>query len=269
MIRGAGALALSFLVFIGGPAIGAAPRVMSLDQCADQYVLALSPRVAIVGVSPRVDNADSYLRAQAGGLPRRRASEEAILAARPEVLVRYWGGDEALLRQAQARGVTIVSIGEATDFDGVRANVRRVAASLGQPAKGEALIARMDAQIAAAHGAWRGRDGLYLTSGGDTAGRGTLLGAIMSAAGLSNDAPAPGYASVSLERLALDPPGVLVLGFFEPADVARQSWAAGRLALIQRITAGRPAISLPAAVIGCPAWFAGDAVQALAAQAPS
>lgn len=31
----------------------AAPRVMSLDSCADQYVLALAPREAIVGLSHR------------------------------------------------------------------------------------------------------------------------------------------------------------------------------------------------------------------------
>ena len=61
---------LAAALALAGPA-QAAPRVMSLDQCADQYVLALSPREAIVGVSPRVDDRDSYLRARAAGLPQR------------------------------------------------------------------------------------------------------------------------------------------------------------------------------------------------------
>jgi iron complex transport system substrate-binding protein len=45
----------------------AAPRVLSLDQCADQFVMALSPRNVIVGVSSRADDADSRLRLAARG----------------------------------------------------------------------------------------------------------------------------------------------------------------------------------------------------------
>lgn len=263
-------LALAFAIgLLASAACAAPPRVMALDQCADQYVLALAPHDAIVGVSPRVDNNDSYLRELADGLPRRRASAEAILAAQPQVLVRLWGGSEGVLRQAAARGVRIVRIDDAETFSGVRANVRRVAAALDQRAKGEALIARMDSQIAAARGAWRGRDGLYLTSGGDTAGPDTLIGAIMAAAGLKNDARGPGYGSVSLERLALGPPAVLVLGYFDPADLARQSWAFGRLRFVRKAASHSVVVSLPASEIGCPAWFAGQAVQALAARAPS
>jgi iron complex transport system substrate-binding protein len=51
---------------------------MSLDQCADQYVLALSPRSAIAALSTRARNPDSYLRAQAAGLPEKRATIESV-----------------------------------------------------------------------------------------------------------------------------------------------------------------------------------------------
>ena len=40
----------------------------------------------------------------------------------------------------------------------------RVAAALGEPARGEALIAHMNAQLAASAGAWRGKPAIYLTS---------------------------------------------------------------------------------------------------------
>ena len=68
----------------------AAPRVLSLDQCADQYVLALSPRVSIVGLSTRANDPDSRLRELARGLPLRRTTLESALAARPDLVVRYW-----------------------------------------------------------------------------------------------------------------------------------------------------------------------------------
>lgn len=241
-----------------------APRVQSLDQCADQYVLALSPRAAIVGLSKRVLNADSYLAAQARGLPRRRASSEAVLATGPAVVVRYWGGEPRLLADLTARGVTVVNIEDATDFAGVRANVRKVALALGQPAAGEALIARMDRKLAASAGAWRGAGALYLTSGGATAGQGTLIDAMMRAAGMTNLAGASGYHAVSFEGLVLWPPRALVLGFFDsPTDVF-QRWSFGRHQSLRRLAEHRAVVSLPGAILGCPAWFAADGAWTIA-----
>jgi iron complex transport system substrate-binding protein len=238
--------------------------VVSLDQCADQYVLAMAPRADIAGLSYRAVDADSYLGDRARGLPLRRASLEAVLAARPDLVVRYWGGDEAMSRRLRARGVRVVTIGDATDFEGVRADVRRVAAALGRPERGEALIANMDSELDGAHGAWSGRRALYLTPGGFTAGQGTLVGAIMAAAGLRGAASAPGYQPVSLERLTLRPPDGLVLGFFDPASSGTQHWPVARLGAVQRIARGRVLAELPGALLGCPAWFAADAAAELA-----
>jgi iron complex transport system substrate-binding protein len=243
--------------------------VVSLDQCADQYVLALAPRGDIAGLSYRAVDADSYLRQQARGLPLRRASLEAVLAVRPDVVVRSWGGDQAMARRLGERGVKVVAIEDATNFEGVRADVRRVAAALGRPARGEALVARMDARLDAARGAWGGRRALYLTPGGFTAGPGTLVGAIMAAAGLRDAASAPGYAPVPLERLALQPPDGLVLGFFDRASLGTQHWPAARLEVVRQIAGSRVLAELPGALLGCPAWFAADAAAELARSAPA
>jgi iron complex transport system substrate-binding protein len=133
-------------LLISGPA-SAAPRVLSLDQCADQYVLALAPRSEIVGLSKRALNADSYEQNRASGLPERRATLESALGARPTVAVVYWTQEARLPQALRQRGVNVVQIEEANDFPGIRANIRKVAAALGEPAAGEALVARMDAQL--------------------------------------------------------------------------------------------------------------------------
>ncbi len=242
----------------------AAPRAVSLDQCADQYLLALSPRASIAGLSRRALNSDSYLAPMARGLPLRRATSESVLAARPEVVVRYWGGDERLLADLSRRGVRVVRLDDATSFDGVRANVRRVAAALGGGPAGEALIARMDRQLAASAGAWRGAGALYLTSGGATAGGGTLIDAMMRAAGLTNLAGGRGFHSVRLEALILAPPTLVVLGFFEAGALAAQHWGLGRLQALRTVAARRAIVSLPGALLGCPAWFAADGAAAIA-----
>lgn len=249
--------------------VHAGPRVYSLDQCADQYVLALSDRADIVGLSKRATKADSYLAARARGLPQRRATSEAVLASAPAVVVRYWGGDARLVADLERRGVRVVAIDDAADFQGVRANIRRVAAALDQRGAGEGLIARMDARLAAARGAWGGAGALYLTSGGDTAGRATLIDAMLRAAGLTNLVAVAGFPTLSLESLVLSPPAALVLGFFDAEADAFQHWSLGRRASLRRLAEQRAIVSLPAALLGCPAWFAADAVERLAAARPS
>ena len=242
--------------------------MLSLDQCADQYVLALSPRASIVGLSTRADDADSRLRALARGLPRRRIDLESALAAEPQAVVRYWGGDPRLVRALESRGVTVVTIGEAAGFADVRRNIRAVAAALDRRPQGEALIADMDARLRRAAGAWRGTRALYLTPSGVTAGSGTLVDAVMRAAGMTNAEARPGYQTVSLEGLALDPPKTVVLGFFDTFQLAGDSWGPGRHEVLKRVVRERAAASLPGSMLGCPDWGAAQAAELLAAKAP-
>src|SRR4051812_21793442 len=107
MVRGM--LIAVLAAFAAAPA-AAGPRVYSLDQCADQYVMALVPRGDIAALSHRADDADSYLRDQATGLPRRRAGLEPVLASKAQVVVRYWGGDTMLTQALEKRGVRVVTI---------------------------------------------------------------------------------------------------------------------------------------------------------------
>jgi iron complex transport system substrate-binding protein len=249
-----------------GDALGG-PRAFSLDQCADQYVLALSPRADIAGLSKRARAPDSFLRAAAVGLPERRATAESVLAARPEVVVRYWGGDARLAATLERRRMRVLTIEDASDFNGVRTNIRKVAAGLGQTAAGERLIGHMDAELAAAAGAGGGRGLYYVTSGGDTQGPGTLIDAMIRAAGFANLATRPGFGVLSLEDLVLRPPSLVALGFFDENMAAYERWSVGRSRVLQRLAEARGTVSLRGAILGCPAWFVADGASELAAWA--
>ena len=246
------------------PPAAAGPRVMSLDSCADQYVLALAPRETIVGLSHRAVSRDSYMRREAAGLPLRRATFESLVSARPDVVVRLWGGDARLSRALAGKGVTAVTLDDAADFEALRVNVRKVAAALDRRPEGEALIARMDAQLARAAGAGKGRRALYLTPGGYTAGSNTLIDATLKAAGYGNAVSAPYFAPVSLEQLVMKPPAALVLGLFDMARAGADRWGPGRHAALRRLIQTRTVASLPTEVVGCPGWFAADGVAMLA-----
>ncbi|MBS0296275.1 MAG: ABC transporter substrate-binding protein [Proteobacteria bacterium] len=235
---------------------------MSVDQCSDQYVMALAPRNWIVGVSPHADDSDAFLRRQAKGLPVRRPTLESLLAAHPDVVVRYWTSDQRLLNGLRQRGIKVVQIEDAKGFDDIRRNIRTISKALEREPQGQAMIAEMDAKLAKSRGAWGGRKALYLTPGGFTSGSGTLVEAIMDAAGLRNAVTAPGYQPVSLEKFVLQPPDLLVLGFFDEASGGR--WDVGRRPLVRRIAKGRTVADLPADLLGCPGWFAADASVRLA-----
>jgi iron complex transport system substrate-binding protein len=173
-------------------------------------------------------------------------------------VVRLWGGDARLSNALRTKGVTPVALDDAADFDGVRANVRKVAAALDRRPQGEALLARMDAQLASAAGAGKGRPALYLTPGGYTSGAGTLIDAMLKAAGYSNASKAVAFAPVSLEQMVMKPPMAVVLGLFDLMKAGSDHWGPGRHAALRKAMAGRVVASLPAAVVGCPAWFAAD-----------
>ena len=237
---------------------------MSLDQCGDQYALALAPD-ADLALSPRADDPDSWMREAAAGRRRVRPTLEAAVVFEPDVVVRYWGGDARLLSRLEARGVRVVTLEDATDFEGVRQNIRATAQALGVPSRGDALVARMDARLdeAAPTPGTRRRSALYLTAGGFTAGRGTLVEAILGAAGLVNATPIAGFAPVSVERIALSPPTRFVLGFF---DQSRSDWRGpGRHPVVRAAARDRVVARLPAASLTCPAWFAADAAAMLKA----
>lgn len=254
---------LAAMAFAPLPAL-AGPRVMSLDSCADQYVLALAPRDNIVGLSHRAIAKDSYMRERAAGLPLRRATFESLVAAKPDVVVRLWGGDARLSKALEKKTIATVALDDAADFDGVRANVRKVAAALDRRPEGEALIARMDAQLARSAGAGQGRPALYLTPGGYTAGSGTLIDAMLKAAGYSNANTAPYFAPVSLEQMVMRPPAAVVLGLFDTVRAGADRWGPGRHAAMRKAVETRTVASLPASVVGCGAWFAADGSEALA-----
>ena len=269
MITAARALgAVAAAMVLAHPALAAGPNVMSLDSCADQYVLALAPRDTIVGLSHRAGAPDSYMRKASVGLPRRRATVESLVAAKPRVVVRHWGGDARLVSALERRGVRTVRIDDAADFEAVRANVRRVAEALDRKITGEALIARMDSQLRAASGTWKGESALYLTPGGYTAGSGTLIDAMLKASGLSNASPGPFFSAVPLETMVMAPPRAVVLGFFDLTRAGSDRWGPGRHAALKRVTRDRTLASLPGAVVGCPAWFAADGAALLAQARP-
>ena len=126
---------------------GPARRIVSLDYCADQYVLGLAERSRILALSPDAGEAFSYLRAAAAGLPAVRPRAEDVLALRPDLVVRSYGGGPRAQAFFERSGVPVLQLDYAPDISAVRDGIRKAAAELGVPARGEAVIAEMDTRL--------------------------------------------------------------------------------------------------------------------------
>lgn len=189
------------------PAPARAARVVSLNLCTDQYLLALAPEQAAGVTFLAADPALSALAARARDVPRVRADAEAVLRLHPDlVLAGPWGAGAALAALAR-QGVPIHRLAPAEDFDAIRARTREAAALLGATARGEALLAAMQATLTSAPPGPR-RPALALQPRGWTSGPDSLMRAVMRAAGLDDTGTG---ARLGLEALAAHPPALLVV----------------------------------------------------------
>lgn len=233
-------------------------RIVSLDYCADQYVLGLADRSQIAALSPDAEADFSSLAEEAAGLAQVRPQAGEVLSARPDLVVRSWGGDPRALALFERLGIEVHQIGFVADFDDVRRETRSAAAALGREGEGEALLARMDAMLARVQPAGT-PSALYVTPGGVTAGRGTFIHALLTASGLNNAArDRSGWSSLPLEDIATHTPGIFVTGFANSATDRVDRWSASRHPVMRRALAARPSFSLDTGVIACTTWLAGE-----------
>lgn len=220
-------------------------------------------------MSPLAEENDSFLRARAKRFPKARANTEEILPRSPDVVLRVWGGAPKLAEALERFDISIVTLGYASDFDAVKANIRTAADALGQQARGEAMIANLDARLAAlAERPLYPHAALYVTPGGVTAGSGTMIDSIFKAARVKNAAAEAGVAfwtPLPAEMLALHPPSLIVTGFFTADRELVSRWSIARHPALKEIFSNTPTVHLSADTISCPAWFSIDAAETIAA----
>ena len=258
----------------------ASKRIISLDFCADQYVLALIDPEHILALSPDAQKPISYLRHKAKNIPSIKPNAENILGLKPDIIIRSYGGGPRIDAFYEAAGIKVITIGWAGDFDTIKTVTRDTAKALGQAPRGEALIAdltRRQSQLRAMqdkpsqNGKYSQSDGilpspkaslLYLTPSGTTAGPGSLIDAVITMAGFENFQTQPGWRDLPLERLAHEQPSHIAAAFFDTNS--ENAWSAMRHPIARAQLGARPVTAIKGSWLSCGAWFAMDAAEALA-----
>jgi len=241
-----------------------AQRVVSLDYCADQFVLKLLPRERILALSPDADKPFSYMREAAVGLPQVRAVAEDVLVLGPDLIVRSYGGGPNAAQFFSRANVKVLQVPYADSIAGIRTSINAMAKSLSVPERGHAIVAEMDRRLERLRKPSEPRSALYLTSLGATSGPGTQAHDMLLAAGLENYQTRAGWHTIPLERLIFQQPDVIAAAFFGN-NSKLAVWSPMRHPVAQQHMNDRPTVMLDGAWTSCGGWFLLDAVEALAA----
>ena len=196
-------------------------RAASLNMCADEYLLMLARPGEIASVSRLSrDQADSSLWRLAQRYPGNRGDLETSLKTHPNLLITMGGGGRGTTMIAGKLGLRTLDLPFPMSISDVAANMDRVAAALGKPARSlpwKRQLARLQAVRLPS------RDAILLGAGGNSVGAKSVEAEWMRLAGLSQR-PLPG-SRATLELLATRPPAVLLRSAYRRTERSiGQTW---------------------------------------------
>ena len=191
-------------------------RIMSVNLCTDQLLLELVPPERIVSVSSLARDCEISMHCKtAASMPINYGSAEEVVAGQPDLVLAGMYTARPAVLTARKGGVPVREMSPGTSFDEVRAQIRELAAAVGEVDRGEALIGRFDQRLAEIPAVANPRPlaAVYQTNG-YTVGRHSLIDAALTAAGFENLASRldiDHYPFVPMEMLVTYQPDVLVL----------------------------------------------------------
>ena len=221
MHRGA-ALLLAGLAIGAGPLAAAPTRVASINLCADALLFDLAEPSQIASVTELSrDPVLSVHAERARALPVNRGRAEEIFALKPDLVLADAASATTTVALLRRLGLRVETLDAAATLPEVLRIVHRAGALLGQPARADALAARLAALATTPHAT--PRTALIVQPAGYVPGPDTLGPTLLALAGLRDLAPTLGLARggfVTIEHLILARPAYLVHGSAAPAGRA-------------------------------------------------
>lgn len=230
-------------------------RVVTVNLCLDQIALRLAAPGQLVGLSylshdPRI----SVLADRARAIAPVRAKVESILELRPDLVIFDRDSHLGIKRLVRKAGVPILEVPWAASLEGAEELIAQIGAALGRDAEGRAIVA--DMQEKRRRLSYQGPPvGLaaVLQANRGTAGRGSLMGELLSLSGFRNLAAElgiPAYGRLPLESVLAGRPDLLVLDGNANAHPARATEFVDHNALLA-LTGRTRLVSIPVRYSTC------------------
>jgi iron complex transport system substrate-binding protein len=266
---------LVLLISLFSVAAFAAPtRIVSMNLCADEMVLALADREHIQSVSWFVANPDmSWSAEQAAGIPVNHGLAEEIIPLTPDLVVTGRFSNPATKDVLRRLGIPVFEISLATDLGSISRQIRSVAQVLQQEERGEGLVSAMQERFTQLGSGepYAHLSAVVYEPNGYVAGVGSLAHEVIQVAGLRNlavDLELVNYGQFPLELLIVNRPDVLIMnrlndaapslahavldhpaltkafGAKEIVSIPSQAWACGSPKLLDAVAELRRAADL-------------------------
>lgn len=193
---------VALLLLAPGLAWGQPRRVLSLNLCTDQLVLALAEPGSIAALT-RLASDCTISNACAAAAAHRavRGTAEEVLSLAPDLVVGGRYTARPAMEAARRLGIPVVELEPAASLAAIRDQVAQVAVALGRVKQGTALVAAFDRRLASIPDppAWRRVAAIYQANG-LTVGAGSLAGDVLRRAGLDNFATVRGRTATACCR---------------------------------------------------------------------
>lgn len=214
------ALIASFLVALSGTAAAETrpQRIVSLNLCADQYLLALADRAQVAALSHNARNpALSFGAEMAKEWPVSDGNAEELTVLKPDLVIASRIRRPEIRIFLKTQNIPVLEIEPAHTLEDIRAQTLAIAGAIGAEARGAALIADIERRLAVARQSAPEKRpaAAHYQRRGFISGQATLMSEIMDWAGLENIASRMGARRtqrVSMEILLAAQPEILVTG---------------------------------------------------------
>lgn len=246
-------------------------RVVSINLCTDQLLLALADPSQIAGLGPYArDPERSFFAARAAPYPSLSGKAEDVLALHPDLVLagRFTRRDTRDF--LAAKGLKLMTLAPARSVAETEAHLRAIGDALGHPERAAAEIARIEAALARARmaAAKRPLRVLGVSRRGWISGADSLTASLLSAIGLSNAARDLGIGTggfASLEQIVAARPDLLLME--ERTTSAEDQGQAFLLhPALMRLYPPDKRILLPEHLITCGGPMLAEAIDRLAAE---
>jgi iron complex transport system substrate-binding protein len=221
---GLGTVVLAAAMLAAAPAVAGPKRVLSINPCIDAVLVEVADPSQIHGIShySQDPRSTSIPLAVANRYRATSGTAEEIVALKPDLVLAGAHVSPSTLSALKRLGVPVRTFGVPATVAESLAQVRSIAAAVGQPARGEALVRRIEDAVGMAERRARVAGNpvpaLIWQGSGLVPGRETLADELLGIAGFRNMSAEYGLAQwdvLPLEHLAARPPRVLLTNLGE------------------------------------------------------
>lgn len=124
------------------------PRIISLNLCADPYLMAFADPAQIIALSNLATDPElSAFHEDAGGYPQTSGRIEDVLALKPDIVIASPYSDPKRLQLFTRNGIRLIYLDAAQSYEVARADIIKLGHEIGRPLEARGYLETLDQRV--------------------------------------------------------------------------------------------------------------------------